>query len=55
MQYAGCSAVYGPLGETLLDLGSKECSGIVTISLDKVAEVRSLLPFLQDADTFSLG
>lgn len=55
LQYAGCSAVYDPLGETVLDLGSKECSGIVTISRDKVSEVRSLLPFRQDADTFSLG
>jgi omega-amidase len=55
LQYAGCSAVYDPLGETVLDLGSKECSGIATIRLDKVAEVRSQLPFLQDADKFSLG
>lgn len=52
LQYSGCSAVYDPLGETLLDLGKGERSGSISIDLAKVAEIRNLLPFRQDADDF---
>jgi len=54
LEYAGGSAVYDPLGETVLDLGAKEGSGVITIELRKVMAVRSELPFQQDADDFVL-
>jgi omega-amidase len=52
--YAGGSAVYDALGETVLDLGVTEGSACVKIALDKVAMIRSQLPFQQDADEFEL-
>ena len=55
LQYAGGSAVYDPLGETVLDLGAVEGSGSVTIEITKVEAIRSQLPFLQDADEFELS
>jgi predicted amidohydrolase len=55
LQYAGGSAVYDPLGETVLDLGAVEGSGAIKIELDKVEAIRSQLPFLQDADEFELS
>ena len=54
LEYAGASAVYDPLGNTVLDLGAIECSARVIIELDKVMAVRKQLPFLQDADNFKL-
>ena len=54
MEYAGGSAVYDPLGDTVLDLGSVECSGSATIEMDKVTSIRKQLPFQQDADDFEL-
>ena len=54
LEYAGGSAVYDPLGETVLDLGADEGSGGITIDLDKVKSIRAQLPFLQDADSFKL-
>jgi omega-amidase len=54
LEYAGGSAVYDPLGETVLDLGAVEGSGSVKIELDKVEAIRSQLPFMQDADDFNL-
>jgi predicted amidohydrolase len=48
--YTGGSAIYDPLGETVLDLGEAENSGIAAIDLDRVAQVRRELPFLRDAD-----
>lgn len=53
--YIGASAVYDPLGETVIDLGSREGTGIAEISLEKVTEIRKRLPFLQDADDFELN
>lgn len=52
--YAGASAVYDPLGQTVLDLGDAEGCGSAVIDLEKVKTVRRQLPFLQDADQFSL-
>ena len=52
--YKGASAVYDPLGETMMDLGSNECSGRLTIDLDSVRQSRDQLPFQQDADAFDL-
>jgi omega-amidase len=54
LKYAGGSAVYDPLGETILDLGSHEGSGSIMIELAKVNEIRDQLPFQQDADDFAL-
>ena len=54
LEYAGASAVYDPLGETILDLGAEQGSGSITIELQKVKQVRRKLPFQQDADDFEL-
>ena len=54
LKYSGGSAVYDPLGKTLLDLGITECDGSVTIELSEVDKIRSQLPFQQDADGFFL-
>jgi predicted amidohydrolase len=54
LKYMGASAVYDPLGGTLLELGAEQGSGSVTIELVKVTETRSRLPFQQDADDFAL-
>jgi len=54
LEYAGGSAVYDPLGETVLDLGAGEGSGSVVIELASVRDTRSLLPFQRDADEFTL-
>lgn len=55
LEYAGGSAVYDPLGNTVLDLGSVECSGRTTIEMDRVTSIRKQLPFQQDADNFQLS
>ncbi len=54
MKYAGASAVYDPLGETVLDLGSTEANGSVKIEIEKVINIRKKLPFQQDADDFRI-
>jgi omega-amidase len=54
LHYAGASMVCDPLGEPVLDLGAEEGSGIATITLARVTEIRQKLPFQQDADNFSL-
>ena len=54
LEYAGGSAIYDPLGNSVLDLGGIECSGKSIIELDKVTAIRKQLPFLQDADNFQL-
>lgn len=55
LEYAGASAVYEPLGQTLLDLGAVERSATVTIDLAEVSAIRQKLPFQQDADKFTLS
>lgn len=52
--YSGGSVVHDPLGKTLLDLGTGECNGIVTIELSEVGRIRGKLPFQQDADSFQI-
>ena len=54
-EYAGGSAVYDPLGQTVLDLGTVEAGKSVCIEMDKVTSVRNQLPFQQDADKFRLS
>ena len=54
LEYAGGSAVYDPLGQTVLDLGSSEGSGRAGVALETVKTIRRQLPFQQDADEFRL-
>lgn len=55
LEYIGRSAIYDPLGNAVLDLGTDECSDAAIIELDKVVEIRSRLPFRQDADEFEIN
>lgn len=54
-EYAGGSAVYDPLGQTVVDLGSVECSKKAGIDLQTLRDIRRQLPFLRDADNFELS
>lgn len=54
LEYAGGSAVYDPLGETVLELGGGECSASASIGMEQVNSIRRQLPFQQDADGFEL-
>jgi len=54
MTYAGASVVFDPLGEAVLDLGKEEATKSIVIELQKVENIRSKLPFQQDADHFEL-
>ncbi|MEE4216128.1 MAG: amidohydrolase [Xanthomonadales bacterium] len=53
-EYPGCSVVHGPMGETLVKLGDKECSRLVELNLEEVRKARSRFPFQEDADQFVL-
>ena len=55
LEYAGASAVYDPLGQTVLDLGALENSQCVGINLAEVTGIRTRLPFQTDADSFRLS
>jgi len=55
LEYAGASAVYDPLGQTVLDLGALENSQCVDINLAEVTGIRTRLPFQTDADSFRLS
>ncbi len=52
--YGGRSAVYGPEGDPLLELGESPATGTVLISLDQVRETGRRYPFLADRDPFVL-
>jgi omega-amidase len=54
LEYAGGSAVYDPLGQAVVDLGSAEGSASARLALENVFTVRRQLPFQQDADDFRL-
>ncbi|MCW8926928.1 MAG: amidohydrolase [Xanthomonadales bacterium] len=54
LQYQGDSAVYDPLGELVLDLGSEENAASKLLHLDKIRSTRRLLPFQRDADEFKI-
>ncbi len=53
-RYPGRSVVHGPLGDTLLLLEGEEAVEQVTIRLTDLQGVRRKLPFLADADAFTL-
>jgi len=55
LEYAGGSAIYDPLGQTVLDLGTNEAGKSAYIEMDKVTSNRNQLPFQQDADSFRLS
>ena len=50
--YPGCSAVHGPMGETVLKLADEETTSLVEMDLDAVTQSRKRFPFLNDADEF---
>lgn len=52
--YSGDSVVLDPLGEALLELGGERAAGAAVLSRARLREVRESLPFLRDADAFSL-
>ena len=52
--YPGCSVAYDPLGETPAKLGAEEECRLVELDLERVRDVRSTFPFLNDADEFEL-
>jgi len=54
LNYPGCSAVHGAMGETLLKLGDEETTALVELDLAAVARARKKFPFQQDADEFTL-
>jgi predicted amidohydrolase len=51
-EYPGASAVYGPLGETLLRLEDEEICGSARIAVSTVRSTRQKLPFHREADHF---
>jgi len=53
-EYLGGSAIYDPLGETVIDLGREEGNGSATMVMDNVVTIRQKLPFQQDADEFEI-
>jgi len=52
--YPGCSAVHGPMGETLLKLGDEETTRVVEMDLEAVIQSRKRFPFQNDADAFTI-
>ena len=49
--YCGRSIVVDPFGKILLDMKKRQGLGIVDISLDKVKEIRKILPLLKNRRT----
>ena len=54
LEYPGCSAVHGPMGERILRLGNEETAQRADLSLSAVREARARFPFQADADSFDL-
>ena len=54
LRYAGESVAFGPLGETVAALGEREGAEAVTLDPGGLADVRERLPFLRDADSFTV-
>lgn len=54
INYIGNSSVFDPLGEQVWQESGKAVSHTVTISREKIDEVRERFPFLHDADKFVL-
>lgn len=54
LRYNGHSMLIDPLGEVLIDEVDVECVRGATLSRQHLLDVRERLPFLRDADAFSL-
>ena len=54
LYYVGDSMVIDPLGNTLLELSNSASFGIAELTKSPLQEVRERLPFLLDADRFTL-
>ena len=52
--YSGNSLVIDPLGEVLYHMADEEDIFTITLSKERLEEVRTKFPFLKDADRFSL-
>jgi omega-amidase len=52
LNYTGDSAVYGPLGEKILEVSNEPAIRTITLEKDLVMNTRVQLPFLNDADNF---
>ncbi len=52
--YPGQSAAIDPLGKALVSMGGDVASQLVTLDIEELRDVRARLPFLADADPFSL-
>ncbi len=53
--YNGQSAVYGPLGETIINCQEPEGVFYADLSLDDLKNIRRSLPFLDDRDSITIG
>ena len=54
IKYSGDSSLFGPLGETLLQIPAESAVHTITLEKQKLDEARSHFPFLSDADKFMI-
>ena len=54
LEYLGQTVAYDGLGRELLNLDDKVAAAVVELGLDELRKLREELPFLADADSFSL-
>ena len=52
--YPGCSAVHGPMGDTVLKMGDEESAAVAELDLQDVMRSRERFPFQDDADDFTI-
>jgi omega-amidase len=52
--HSGNSLVIDPLGQVLYHMADEEDVNTITLSKEKLAEVRTRFPFLNDADSFTI-
>jgi omega-amidase len=52
--YSGNSLVIDPLGQVLYHMADEEDINTITLSKEKLQEVRTKFPFLNDADDFTM-
>ena len=54
IHYSGDSSVFGPLGEPLFAAGEQEMIHTIVLEKNLLEETRKQLPFLKDADRFTI-
>jgi omega-amidase len=54
IHYSGNSLVIDPMGQVLYHMADEEDINTITLSKEKLEEVRTRFPFLNDADDFSI-